>query len=357
MELKTIAFFIWPSILLCILDEVLPILIPQQPHNFPALEHLHHTNENAVTKAIFTQKGYIQFLKYVVDVPDITDYTFCIWLKSVNFTYSHPILSYSKHEEKRLIRVWVSPHGTHINLEILEEPVFSIPVNFIEHEWYHICQSWSSNKASWSLYLNGNIAANGYTPQLRNIIIEHGGDIVVGQEYTDFDKGLDDGIEGFVSGFNFVLASTVDNYQPTTHFQQLPPPKFIYKRQIPQQNQDVEDSTEDLKMISVLPKKKRQIWDDGLQFYYEHQLREPLPLDKGERPSYHTPTERPLVYPSLYYYTPKPLGLVLVELSSDCAYLRGAPLRGDKVLINWTKTVVRVFGGAIIKNAPSFCAK
>ena len=40
--------------------------------------------------------------------------------------------------------------------------------------------------------------------QLKGAVIPGGGDVVVGQEYTDFDKGLDDGIEGEVFGFNLV---------------------------------------------------------------------------------------------------------------------------------------------------------
>jgi hypothetical protein len=38
------------------------------------------------------------------------------------------------------------------------------------------------------------------------VVIPGGGDVVVGQEYTDFDKGLDDGIEGEVFGFNLLTS-------------------------------------------------------------------------------------------------------------------------------------------------------
>lgn len=66
--------------------------------------------------------------------------------------------------------------------------------------------------------------------QLRGLVIPGGGDIVVGQEYTDFDKGnwfkiynlyenyienlsflgLEDGIEGEIYGFNMILSSTTE---------------------------------------------------------------------------------------------------------------------------------------------------
>ncbi|KAJ8875181.1 hypothetical protein PR048_023076 [Dryococelus australis] len=39
---------------------------------------------------------------------------------------------------------------------------------------------------------------------MRGTWIAGGGDVVVGQEYTDADKGLDDGVEGEVFGFNLV---------------------------------------------------------------------------------------------------------------------------------------------------------
>lgn len=49
----------------------------------------------------------------------------------------------------------------------------------------------------------------------------------------------------------------------------------------------------------------------------------------------------------------KPLGLQLVELSFNCALGKGAPLKN--VLVSWTKTPVRVFGGAILKKGDPFC--
>lgn len=40
--------------------------------------------------------------------------------------------------------------------------------------------------------------------------------MVVGQEYTDFDKGLEDGIEGEIYGFNFVLSSATASANPNS---------------------------------------------------------------------------------------------------------------------------------------------
>lgn len=60
--------------------------------------------------------------------------------------------------------------------------------------------------------------------------------------------------------------------------------------------------------------------------------------------------------PSGSSHVTKPLGLVLVEVSyHNCALGKGAPIEDERVLISWTRTPVRVFGGAILKSVPAFC--
>lgn len=57
------------------------------------------SNENShpgLYKVKLTQRGYIQFLRYLVDVPSLQQYTFCLWVMSTNYTYNHPIFSYSR---------------------------------------------------------------------------------------------------------------------------------------------------------------------------------------------------------------------------------------------------------------------
>lgn len=56
-------------------------------------------------------------------------------------------------------------------------------------------------------------------------------------------------------------------------------------------------------------------------------------------------------------YNERPLGLALVEMGYNCILGKGAPLRGEKVLVSWTRTTVRVFGGAILKPMLPFCVQ
>jgi hypothetical protein len=36
-----------------------------------------------------------QFLQYQVQMPALHDFTLCVWVKSSNFSYPHPLFSYS----------------------------------------------------------------------------------------------------------------------------------------------------------------------------------------------------------------------------------------------------------------------
>ncbi|KAG5899333.1 hypothetical protein JTB14_029284 [Gonioctena quinquepunctata] len=393
-------------------------IIYGNPKNY-AISPKYPDSGYTINKVVLTQRGYIQFLKYITEVPPLTDYTFCIWLRSHNLTHSHPILSYSKHEEERLIRVWIGPHGKNIHLEILNQPVFEVPINIEENHWNHICQSWSSQQAAWHLYFNGKLKSSGYMPKLRGSVIKGEGDIVVGQEYTDFDKGLNDGIEGDIFGFNFVLASSSVPLKHTTNFISRkqydlprryhpyrekphtvplplyppispPPPDPVLSTNSIQRgassasqglafNQG-SDTNQISSSIKVSPDTIDDV-PDVLSYFKVHGNRDPkglldmfqnafsffeaepstkikvVQVYKPKRQTSYNPLQRsgPSRVLNDIHEVRQPLGLLLVELSFNCGYRKGAPLDGKGVLINWTKSPVRVFGGAILKSVPPFC--
>lgn len=47
----------------------------------------------------------LQFLRWELPVPEIEEFTFCMWIKSANLTYSHSIFSYSSEYTKLLANV------------------------------------------------------------------------------------------------------------------------------------------------------------------------------------------------------------------------------------------------------------
>ncbi|XP_018330768.1 uncharacterized protein LOC108740788 isoform X2 [Agrilus planipennis] len=322
-----------------------------------------------ITTVSLTQKGYIQFLRYTKKVPVIEEFTFCIWMKVDNFTYPQPILSYSKDSKTRLIRVWLTPEGEDINFAIMEIPVFKIPLILQIDQWYHFCTSWDNQYGAWALYVNGKIAKVGFNQELRDVIIPEGGDIVVGQELTDMDKGLDDGIEGTIFGFNMVLSSVFDSAGATTLKKHLKVYEEPVRRSAIFHRSRRRSGTETLIELpygmdfprplphfvrtSPLHSPEAISFDGKYTDPFGKFMSQEINADTMSVASKKTKYQRPRRATS---EIKKSLGYQLVRLSfNECTLGNGSPLGDINVLISWTKTSVRVFGGAVLNKVEPFC--
>lgn len=299
-------------------------------------------------KVELTQKGYIQFLRWELPVPKLTEFTFCLWMESYDLTHSHPIFSYSKNERERLARSWIAPRGTSVHLEIGGNNVFAASVDILENRWYHLCVSWENQAGRYGLWIDGRLRAQGRSYETIDHTIPSGGDIVVGQEYTDFDKGLDDGIEGSIVGFNLLLSSAFDTHDSI----QVSRAASRY-------------ATVVAPLFAGIPTKLMQL--RGIDYGRDRaRTRAPISNQRGRRYA-EDATSLPLVEfvisPSGVIrrrneaWNERSLGLQLVRLSYvRCEIGRGSPfIGGSLMLISWTRTPVRVFGGAVLKNVNSDC--
>ncbi|KAK1116501.1 hypothetical protein K0M31_018965 [Melipona bicolor] len=298
-------------------------------------------------KVEFTQKGYIQFLRWELPVPEFTEFTFCLWMRSNDLTHSHPIFSYSnpttnliqidvcallaENERERLVRSWIAPRGESVHLEIGGNQVLAVASDVLENRWYHFCLSWESEAGRYGLWVDGRLSARGHSVETIGHRIPSGGDMVLGQEYTDFDKGLDDGIEGSVVGFNLLLNSAFDagNYLEAT-YDTVP----FFPERMPIQTQRAGD----------------------------HGTIQPISNEPSYRAFVVSPhTEKMTTVDDdrdvLSATEEQPPGLRLIRLSYvRCEIGRGSPfIAGGSMLISWTRTPVRVFGGAILKNVEGTC--
>lgn len=216
--------------------------------------------------------------------------------------------------------------------------------------------------------------------------------MVVGQEYTDFDKGLDDGIEGDIFGFNFLLKSasgdtalkslfpsnfeakdTLDDFEQASRDSVVPKESFgnelpvlgYFNHQINRKSKYLFDRMIGMMLRFFESNRSHSVANRRTPAYYHnshenrpHTLNMPIKSNSNQRfyslnslNSNQANSERELV-------VSKPLGLLLVELSyNNCALGRGSPLVHHKLLISWTKSPVRVFGGAIWKSITPFCTK
>ncbi|PNF27594.1 hypothetical protein B7P43_G02274 [Cryptotermes secundus] len=312
-----------------------------------------------------------QFLRYQVEIPELHDFTFCIWVKSSNFSNPHPLFSYSKDETERLLRLWLEPplpgRRAHVKFEVLKQDVMSAPIDIALEHWYHFCQSWSNTAGQWALYINGKLAATGEDWQTTGLVIPGGGDVVVGQEYTDFDKGLDDGIEGEVFGFN-LLTSEPTSSHGSRGVSSLP--AYDNALVLPR-NHYVINSAEESSWLSPIPRQQSRVTLRVLSSD-KKLIRWPEETKRSEKVLRGDPGTSRVRWPSDHRNSRRapPVrnretrdasvvanpGLELVRKSyRQCVEMRGSPVDQSRLLIAWASTPVRVFGGAVIKSAKPVC--
>lgn len=214
-------------------------------------------------------------------------------------------------------------------------------------------------------------------------VIPEGGDVVVGQEYTDFDKGLEEGIEGSILGFNLLLASAFNSLDSGLHQR----PLFrsadgdtdldpeVPRTRIARRDSDLGATRVVDRLVSTLfafnPNWSRRISQTDDARALEDPATLPALLSvindtrKEEAPS---ARKDAIIFDTddstgeidlLGKSSDVPLGLQLVKLSYVyCQLDRGSPpIGGPLMLISWSRTPVRVFGGAIIKNVGNECGK
>lgn len=181
-------------------------------------------------------------------------------------------------------------------------------------------------------------------------VIPGKGDIVLGQEYTDFDKGLEEGIEGAVLGFNLMLASAF--HLPEGYFER----------------NKLGDAVLNSESFGSRVPTAHPVF--GRIPLAAHGYTESTSLNSFGRPyrssrevvAGKTRTRRKFDSVGNWRIQnsgTKPLGRQLIETSfENCEEGRGSPnIGGDLMLVSWTRTPVRVFGGAIIKNAENSCGQ
>lgn len=197
-------------------------------------------------------------------------------------------------------------------------------------------------------------------------VIQNDGDIVLGQEYTDFDKGLEEGIEGAALGFNLLLASSFESSrtsfeqnnqlinEPMTFMSGIDLPEFIPPRDITKSiGPALFPQTYPLsyryprKSLPLTRETIKSISNDDVHLIKIRNKRQTpivsmlnLNINNRDKINYSIP-----------------LGLRLIQMGFyHCEIGRGSPfIGGERLLISWTRTPVKIFGGAIIKNTNNKC--
>lgn len=219
------------------------------------------------------------------------------------------------------------------------------------------------------LHCNWQLSWSGL--QVTGLTLPGGGDVVVGQEYTDFDKGLDDGVEGDVFGF-YLFRTAAPSARPLPAASEL---------------EDADEhqllaSTSNKRARSELSAEATRRGDGTTEPHRQHLADDATRLhlpDDAPRLHAHNPFRRAEAGMPMK----RPQRLAPARLprwkhnkryslySPPKEFLRRVPLRVQRLyalctdhlvpedradaVVAWPSTPVRVFGGAIISNVNSGC--
>ncbi|XP_075211353.1 pentraxin-related protein b6 [Lycorma delicatula] len=174
-----------------------PISRPLQPQVqiAPALQHqtisyqshIPEPSQDGCTlyKALFDQESPSQYVQYKAPIPDMKEFTLCMWHKFYNHSRDQPLFAYSSsHDRTRDVYSWVSNdvRSSYYMLAVMGQTMYRLNYPVRLHKWYHSCQSWNGRTGEWQIWINSERIGRGFHNLLVGKTIKGGGVATTGQE-------------------------------------------------------------------------------------------------------------------------------------------------------------------------------
>lgn len=179
---------------------------PSLPSALPDFAHNDHGDTCALYKASMTQDLYFQYIQYKVHMPDLKEFTLCMWHKFNNHSSDHPLFSYAIRDQPRAILSWITAtdRSTYFSMSVDGHKLFRLNYPLRLNRWYHSCQSWNGRTGEWQVWVNAERVGRGFHNLLVNHVIKGGGVAITGQEQRQFGGGFLEG-EGAPKGAGGML--------------------------------------------------------------------------------------------------------------------------------------------------------
>ncbi|XP_026317519.1 uncharacterized protein LOC113228407 [Hyposmocoma kahamanoa] len=151
---------------------------------------LHHAAPPSDTCSLYkvslNQELLNQYVEYQKDLPNLKEFTLCMWTKFHNHSQDHPLFSYSVGESPREISSWVSNtnEASYFSMAVHGQTFFRLNYPLKLNTWYHSCQSWNGKTGEWQIWVNAERVGRGFHNRLVGHIIKGGGISVSGQEQS-----------------------------------------------------------------------------------------------------------------------------------------------------------------------------
>ncbi|XP_076756709.1 pentraxin-related protein b6 [Xylocopa sonorina] len=149
----------------------------------------------ALYKIAMTQQLYFEYVHYKTKLPDMKEFTLCMWTKFYNHTNDHPLFSYAVGDQPRGLLSWVAntPRSSYYMMNVGGHNLYRLNYPLRLNKWYHSCQSWSGRTGEWQIWVNDERVGRGFNNRLVGHVIKGGGIAITGQEQRQLGGGFLEG--------------------------------------------------------------------------------------------------------------------------------------------------------------------
>ncbi|XP_072762129.1 uncharacterized protein B6 [Anoplolepis gracilipes] len=161
----------------------------------------HDQEKCSLYKIAMTQQLYFEYIHYKTDLPNMKEFTLCMWTKFYNHSNHHPLFSYAVGDQPRGILSWVAntARSSYYMLNVNGHNLYRLNYPLRLNKWYHSCQSWNGHTGEWQIWVNDERVGRGFNNRLVGHVIKGGGIAISGQEQRQLGGGFLEG-EGAPSG-------------------------------------------------------------------------------------------------------------------------------------------------------------
>lgn len=140
----------------------------------------------SVYKVSMNQEVFYQYLEYENEVPDLKEFTLCMWTKFHNHSDDHPLFSYAIPDSPKEISAWISNNeqASYFSMAVHGQTFFRLNYPLKLNTWYHSCQSWNGKTGEWQIWVNAERVGRGFNNRLVGHVIKGGGVAITGQEQS-----------------------------------------------------------------------------------------------------------------------------------------------------------------------------
>ncbi|KYN00759.1 PREDICTED: uncharacterized protein LOC108775658 [Cyphomyrmex costatus] len=155
----------------------------------------HDQDTCSLYKVSMNQQLYFEYIHYKVDLPDMKEFTLCMWTKFHNHSNDHPLFSYAVGDQPRGILSWVAntPRSSYYMLNVNGHNLYRLNYPLRLNKWYHSCTSWNGRTGEWQIWVNDERVGRGFNNRLVGHVIKGGGIAISGQEQRQLGGGFLEG--------------------------------------------------------------------------------------------------------------------------------------------------------------------